>query len=317
MKALYDVPAPAKLNLFLHVTGRRPDGMHLLQSAFMLIDWADTLHFELRGDGAISREDLSTPLPQDDLVVRAARTLQAMAGITQGAHISIEKRVPAQAGMGGGSSDAASCLLALNRLWNLNFTVGKLAEIGVRLGADVPFFLFGGNAWAEGIGDKLEPLTLPPARFAVVKPDQGIATAQIFVDEALKRDTPAAIISGFAANPYGFGTNDLQAVARGLCPAVGDALEWLASQGLQGRMTGSGSAVFALLPEGRSLLSRSPQGRSMVAPPEGWLASKVPPEGWFASKVPPEGWFASKVPPEGWFASKVPPEGWFASKVPP
>src|SRR6187402_2252122 len=120
MKSLYDVPAPAKLNLFLHVTGRRPDGMHLLQSAFMLIDWHDTLHFERRPDGALSREDLTRPLPADDLVLRAARLLQAASGCGHGAHISIEKRIPEQAGMGGGSSDAASCLLALNRLWGLN-----------------------------------------------------------------------------------------------------------------------------------------------------------------------------------------------------
>ncbi|MRD48388.1 4-(cytidine 5'-diphospho)-2-C-methyl-D-erythritol kinase [Caenimonas koreensis] len=267
MKALYDVPAPAKLNLFLHVTGRRADGMHLLQSAFMLIDWADTLHFELRAGGAISREDIGAALPADDLVLRAARALQAAAGTGHGAHITIDKRVPAQAGMGGGSSDAASCLLALNRLWQLNLPVQTLARIGLQLGADVPFFLFGRNAWAEGVGEKLAPLALPPARFAVVKPDVGLATAQIFNDPKLKRDTPTAIISGFAANPYGFGTNDLQAVAQGLCPAVGDALEWLASQGLQGRMTGSGSAVFAQMPVQPS---GGPAGKPLKAAPEGW-----------------------------------------------
>lgn len=250
MKAIYDVPAPAKLNLFLHVTGRRADGMHLLQSAFMLVDWCDTLHFELRPAGALSREDLERPLPADDLVLRAARALQAASGTALGAHISVEKRLPEQAGMGGGSSDAASCLLALNRLWGLRLPLRALAAIGLGLGADVPFFLFGRNAWVEGIGERLTAVELPPARFAVVKPPQGLATAQIFGDPQLNRASEAAIISGFAANPYGFGRNDLQPVAQRLCPGVAQALEWLGSQGLTGRMTGSGSAVFAKLPEG-------------------------------------------------------------------
>lgn len=254
MKAIYDVPAPAKLNLFLHVTGRRPDGMHLLQSAFMLVDWHDTLHFELRPGGALSREDLTRPLPADDLVLRAARLLQAASGCGHGAHISIEKRVPEQAGMGGGSSDAASCLLALNRLWGLGLPVRSLAKIGLQLGADVPFFLGGRNAWAEGIGEELQPLALPRARFLVVKPAEGLATAAIFADPLLKRDSEPAIISGFAANPWGFGHNDLQAVAQSLCPGVTQALEWLESQGLQGRMTGSGSAVFAKIAHDRTLI---------------------------------------------------------------
>ena len=250
MKAIYDVPAPAKLNLFLHVTGRRPDGMHLLQSVFMLIDWCDKLHFELRAGGALSREDLGSPLPPEDLILRAARALQAAAGTSHGAHISIEKRLPEQAGMGGGSSDAAACLLALNRLWGLGLPVAALAKIGVQLGADVPFFLGGRNAWVEGIGEQLTPVALPPARFVVVKPPQGLATASIFTDPHLNRSSEAAIISGFAANPYGFGHNDLQAVAQRLCPDVAQALQWLASQGLAGRMTGSGSAVFARIPPG-------------------------------------------------------------------
>jgi 4-diphosphocytidyl-2-C-methyl-D-erythritol kinase len=250
MKALYDVPAPAKLNLFLHVTGRRPDGMHLIQSAFMLIDWCDTLHFERRPGGALSREDLERSLPADDLVLQAARALQAASGTAQGAHISIEKRLPEQAGMGGGSSDAASCLLALNKLWGTGLSLPQLARIGLQLGADVPFFLSGGNAWVEGIGEKLTPIALPPARFAVVKPAEGLGTASIFGDPQLNRSTDAAIISGFAANPYGFGRNDLQPVAQRLCAGVSQALEWLGSQGLTGRMTGSGSAVFAKLPQG-------------------------------------------------------------------
>jgi 4-diphosphocytidyl-2-C-methyl-D-erythritol kinase len=259
MKALYDVPAPAKLNLFLHVVGRRPDGMHLLQSVFMLIDWSDTLHFELRPGGAITRQDLGAALPADDLVLAAARALQQATGARLGAHIAIAKRIPAQAGMGGGSSDAASCLLALNRLWQLNLPLSSLVKLGLALGADVPFFLRGRNAIVEGIGEVITPVDLPPARFAVVKPPQGLATARIFADPELKRDTDAAIISGFAANPsgsadlYRFGRNDLQPVAQRLCPGVSQAIEWLGAQGLAGRMTGSGSAVFALLPPGRAL----------------------------------------------------------------
>lgn len=268
MKALYDVPAPAKLNLFLHVVGRRPDGMHLLQSAFMLIDWCDTLHFELRPGGDLSREDLGAPLPQQDLVLATAQALQRAGGVAAGAHIAIEKRVPSEAGLGGGSSDAASCLLALNRLWGLNLPLRRLAQIGLALGADVPFFLHGHNAWVEGIGERSTPLALPPGRFAVVKPSEGLATARIFADPLLKRDTEPAIISGFAANPsgdsdpYRFGRNDLQPVAQRLCAGVTQALEWLGSQSLQGRMTGSGSAVFAPLPAGQAL----------QAAPAGWQA---------------------------------------------
>lgn len=264
MKALYDVPAPAKLNLFLHVRGRRPDGMHLLESVFMLIDWCDTLHFELRPGGALSREDLARPLPADDLVLKAARALQAATGTAHGAHISIEKRVPEQAGMGGGSSDAASCLLALNRLWHTGLSQDELARVGLRLGADVPFFLAGRNAWVEGIGEQLTPVSLPAATFLVVKPAQGLGTASIFGDAHLNRSSEAAIISGFAADPYGFGRNDLQPVAQRLCPGVTQALEWLGSQGLTGRMTGSGSAVFAKLPDG------SGENQALQAVPAAW-----------------------------------------------
>ena len=232
MNALFDVPAPAKLNLFLHITGRRADGYHLLQSVFMLIDWCDTLHFELRANGNISREDLTTPLPADDLVLKAARALQLATGSTQGAHISIAKSIPAQAGMGGGSSDAASTLLALNRLWQLNLTKQQLAHIGLQLGADVPFFIHGSNAWVEGIGEQITPIDLPKAHFLVVKPASGLSTQAIFTDPSLKRDSPNAIISGFAAYPFSFGQNDLQAVAQKLCPDVSTALHWLEKLGL-------------------------------------------------------------------------------------
>ena len=247
MQALYDIPAPAKLNLFLHVTGRRADGYHLLQSVFLLIDWCDQLHFEVRHDGALSREDLTWALPEDDLVLRAARALQQATGCTLGAHIGVAKSVPAQAGMGGGSSDAASTLLALNRLWNLRLPAEALARIGLGLGADVPFFLGGDNAWIEGVGEQITPIAVASTRFLVAKPQAGLDTSLIFSDPGLKRDTDLAIISGFAANPYGFGHNDLQPVAQKLCPDIVQTIEWLASKGLKARMTGSGSAVFAQL----------------------------------------------------------------------
>ena len=243
---LHNVPAPAKLNLFLHVTGRREDGYHLLQSIFMLIDWADTLHFDLRTDDRIVRHD-DTPgvLPENDLCVRAAQALKQATGCPYGVDIRLNKRLPAEAGLGGGSSDAASCLLALNRLWGLNLPRHQLAEMGLSLGADVPFFLRGHNAWVEGVGEKITPISLPPAQFWVLKPDTGVATSQIFTHPALERATKPATISVFAAEPYDFGHNDLQPVAQTLCPGVGQAVQALNQAGLSARMTGSGSAVFA------------------------------------------------------------------------
>ncbi|MDB5938410.1 MAG: 4-diphosphocytidyl-2-C-methyl-D-erythritol kinase [Polaromonas sp.] len=256
LKALYDVPAPAKLNLFLHITGRRTDGYHLLQSVFMLIDWCDTLHFELRTDGQISRADLksaggtaSEALPAEDLAVRAARALQAACGTSLGVHIGLEKNIPSQAGMGGGSSDAATCLLALQRLWGVRLPEKELRALALSLGADVPFFLSGGHAWVEGIGEDITPISLPAARFVVVKTPAGVSTPEIFNAPGLKRDSRTATMLGFAAYADGqvfkFGHNDLQPVAQKLCPEIDQSLEWLESQQLSGRMTGSGSAVFA------------------------------------------------------------------------
>jgi 4-diphosphocytidyl-2-C-methyl-D-erythritol kinase len=264
MQALYDLPAPAKLNLFLHITGRRADGYHLLQSTFMLIDWMDHIDIELRADGQISREDAQSanpaePLPADDLCVRAARMLQLASGSTLGAHIRLTKRIPTQAGMGGGSSDAATCLLALNRLWKLNFPLSQLEQMGLQLGADVPFFLRGSNAWVEGVGEQMTPLNLPPAQFVVLKPGLGLSTPAIFAHPNLKRDSPRAIISGFAASPYDFGRNDLQPVAQVINPQVTQALNVLRDQGLNPRMTGSGSAVFAKL-SGDENLAAAPLG---------------------------------------------------------
>lgn len=284
MKALYDVPAPAKLNLFLHITGQRADGYHLLQSVFMLVDWSDTLHFELRAGSQLSREDHGMELPPVDLSLKAAQALQAATGCTSGAHICLHKRIPAQAGMGGGSSDAASTLIALNRLWNLHLSRTQLEEIGLSLGADVPFFLRGHNAWVEGIGEQIHPLegaaALPPARFVIVKPEAGLETKAIFSSHLLKRDSDHATILGFAAAHFDFGRNDLQPVAEALCPEVSEALSWLGSRGMQGRMTGSGSAVFAQMQHATDL-SGAPEGwqvRScenlVIHPLAGWAAEK-------------------------------------------
>jgi 4-diphosphocytidyl-2-C-methyl-D-erythritol kinase len=280
MKQLLDVPAPAKLNLFLHITGQRPDGYHLLQSVFMLIDWCDTLHFEKRAGGAISREDLTVPLPADDLITRAAKLLQQHTGCTQGVHISVDKQIPAQAGMGGGSSDAASCLLALNQLWDLNLNLETLEKLGLQLGADVPFFLRGRNAWVEGVGEKITPVVLPPAHFWVIKPPSGVETAQIFQHPSLERATKPATISVFAAQPYDFGHNDLQPVAQTICPEVTEALDVLKLAGMTGKMTGSGSAVFAHC---------TPSTTSLVVP-DHWQVRKCsnlevhPLQGWATSE---------------------------------
>ena len=259
MKSLHHIPAPGKLNLFLHVTGRRSDGYHLLQSTFMLIDWWDVLHFDLLEDGQLLRQDLGPSLPALDLSLQAAHALQQASGTSLGALIRVQKNLPAEAGLGGGSSDAASTLLALNRLWGLNWPLSRLLPLGQQLGADVPFFLGGRNAWVQGIGEQLQPIELPPARFVVLKPQQGLSTAAIFQDPALVRDSQPATMLDFAAQPYAFGRNDLQAVAQRLCPEVNQALKWLENQSLQPRMTGSGSAVFAKI-EPSTVLAHPPEG---------------------------------------------------------
>jgi 4-diphosphocytidyl-2-C-methyl-D-erythritol kinase len=272
LRALFDLPAPAKLNLFLHVTGRRADGYHLLQSPFVLIDWADVLHVERLDDGRLERCDLGPALPADDLCLRAARALQQAASCSAGARISVDKRVPWGAGLGGGSSDAATTLLALNRLWGLNWPRARLLELGARLGADVPFFIGGENAFVEGIGERLTPLALPRAWYAVLKPAASLPTAEIFASPLLKRDTEAVIVTGSLADAsgqpssdgcrngsgsggcnvgfvegvmQGHGRNDLQAAAEAECADVAQAAVWLQDRYGNSRMTGSGSAVFA------------------------------------------------------------------------
>jgi 4-diphosphocytidyl-2-C-methyl-D-erythritol kinase len=280
LASLYELPAPAKLNLFLHVIGRRPDGYHLLQSVFVLIDWCDTLHVERRHDGRIARHDLGAALPADDLCLRAARALQAASGTTLGADISIDKQVPWGAGMGGGSSDAATTLLALNRLWGLHWPLSRLLTLGLTLGADVPFFLGGHNAWVEGIGERLTPLEIAPQCYAVVKPAAHIATQTIFTSPLLVRDTKAAILAGFLADVgtgytktgllQGFGRNDLQPPAEASCPEVAQAARLLEARFGNSRMTGSGSAVFARIDDVAGT-ERQPMATMPPDLPAGWV----------------------------------------------
>ncbi len=249
MPSLTDLSAPAKLNLFLHVTGRRADGYHLLQSVFVLIDWADTLHIETRADGLLRRHDLGPALPADDLCLKAARLLQFTSGCTLGADIHIDKQLPWGAGMGGGSSDAATVLHALNRLWGLHWPIERLLTLAVQLGADVPFFVGGRHAWVEGIGEQLTPIELPPdvlaTPLAVLKPPVAVPTSAIFGSPDLCRSTPHAMIAAFLAAPKRFGHNDLQGPATAYSTQVAQALEILQGRFGNSRMTGSGSAVFA------------------------------------------------------------------------
>ena len=264
-------PAPAKLNLFLHVVGRRADGYHLLQTLFRLIDLEDTLRFAPRDDGAVR---LANPLPgvpeEADLTVRAARMLQAATGSRGGATISLEKRIPMGGGLGGGSTDAATTLIALNRLWGTGLSREKLAEIGLKLGADVPFFVFGRNAFAEGVGERLAAVDVPPAWYLVLTPQVSVPTQEIFTDPGLTRDTkPVKIAVFFADDGSGAFRNDLEPVAVRKYPAVGRALEWLAGAGWRGRMSGSGASVFAVFgneAEARQAAEQAPSDvRAFVA----------------------------------------------------
>jgi 4-diphosphocytidyl-2-C-methyl-D-erythritol kinase len=276
-QAIHDVPAPAKINLFLHVVGQRSDGYHLLQSVFTLIDWSDTLHFERRADGQLRRHDLGTPLPSDDLCLRAASALQRAAQTPWGADISIDKQLPWGAGLGGGSSNAASCLLALNRLWELEWPISRLQALGLSLGADVPFFLGGHNAWVEGIGEELTPITLPPMWLPIIKPSPSIATPTIFSSPLLNRQNDAVIVAHFFAQAGtqrlldGYGSNSLQPPAEHLCPEVAQAAQLLKTQYGNSRMTGSGSAVFARA----GTLADTPARPAMVDAaqiPLGWIS---------------------------------------------
>ena len=240
--------APAKLNLFLHVVGRRADGMHLLESVFVLIDLCDDIVLEFDPSGKISRTGDVIGDMDKDLCVRAAHRLQQISGTTLGCNIHVKKRIPAGAGMGGGSSDCASTLMGLNKLWGLNWPQEKLMSIGESLGADVPFFLFGQNAFAQGTGGILMPIAVPQAWVAVAMPSKPTSTALIFQRPALTRDTKSLKISALSQQlssqwPELIGRNDLQPVAVRINPEIGKALQALGSGA---RMTGSGSAVFAL-----------------------------------------------------------------------
>ncbi|QBY52040.1 4-(cytidine 5'-diphospho)-2-C-methyl-D-erythritol kinase [Cupriavidus oxalaticus] len=252
---LRDCPAPAKLNLFLHVTGRRADGYHTLQTVFQLVDWSDTLHFRRRDDGIVARITDVPGVPADsDLVVRAARALQAATGTPFGADIEIDKVLPMGGGIGGGSSDAATTLLALNHLWGLGLSREELMRIGLALGADVPVFVFGQNAFAEGVGEQLTAVELPESWFVVIHPKQHVPTSEIFSDQRLTRDTPISIIAVFAArtNKFDFGRNDLEPIATAKFGEVARALEWLKQYNQHARMTGSGACVFARFPDAKT-----------------------------------------------------------------
>jgi len=249
MRALNNCMAPAKLNLFLHVTGRRNDGYHLLQTVFQLIDYGDMLHFSLRDDEAIHRSTALEGVPEHaDLAVRAALLLQSAIRRKKntqvpGADISIEKHLPMGGGLGGGSSDAATTLMALNHLWQGGLSRAELMALGMQLGADVPFFIFGGNAFAEGIGEALTPVATPDCWFVVIEPGVSVPTAAIFQSSELTRNTKPVKISDFSATEVKFWKNDLQEVASKQFPPIAEAIEWLSAYG-DARMTGSGACVF-------------------------------------------------------------------------
>ncbi|MBZ0132702.1 MAG: 4-(cytidine 5'-diphospho)-2-C-methyl-D-erythritol kinase [Rhodocyclaceae bacterium] len=274
----FTYPAPAKLNLFLHVIDRRPDGYHLLQSLFRLIDRGDRLRIVPRRDGRIHRARPLAGVPEEsDLCLRAARLLQEASGCRQGADITLEKHLPLGGGLGGGSSDAATVLLALNQLWGLHWPRERLQMLGLRLGADVPFFIFGRNAFAEGVGETLQPVDLPPAWYLVIEPPVSVPTAEIFAARNLTRNTKPIKMADFSAG-WGadwvagcgdlFGQNDLEPVVCERYPEVARTLAWL-RQYAEARMTGSGACVFAAFAaeqDARAVLARMPEDMT------GWVA---------------------------------------------
>ena len=265
-------PAPAKLNLFLHVVGRRPDGYHLLQTLFRLIDLHDTLHFTLRDDGAVRRTNAIEGVAEEqDLCVRAARLLQSETGCALGVDIAVEKHIPMGGGLGGGSSDAATTLIALNRLWSLGLPRARLMQLGLRLGADVPVFVFGENAFAEGVGEELQAYPLPEAWYVVLFPPVQVPTARIFAHPELTRDTVSITMRALLERQLRDGRqlhNDLQFVVCSLYPEVARYLAWLNSFG-KAMMTGSGACVFAEFTDhsqAEAVLARLPQDmRGVVA----------------------------------------------------
>ena len=260
------LPAPAKLNLMLHVTGRRDDGYHLLQSVFQFIDLCDWLEFEVRDDGMLERGDSRSPVAAEaDILLRAARLLQLRYGVERGATIRIDKHIPVGGGLGGGSSDAATCLLALNRLWELGLDHAQLARLGLELGADVPVFVQGRAAWASGVGEVLEPLELEESNYLLIDPGIAVSTAQIFAAEELTRNCDPITIRAFLR---GGGTNVCEPVVRKRHPQVGEALDWLGQFGAA-RMTGTGACVFVELDSHQ----RAETLKSQV--PENWTGYAV------------------------------------------
>ena len=262
MNQLSNWPAPAKLNLFLHITGRRDDGYHNLQTVFQFLDFGDSLSFQLRSDNQLK---LTPELPgvpnQQNLIIRAAELLCQFTSCKLGADIQLEKRLPSGGGLGGGSSDAATTLLALNHLWQLNLSIDQLAELGLQLGADVPVFVRMHAAWAEGVGEKLQPIELDEPWFIVLKPQVNISTADIFTDPDLVRNSPLITQQDFL---NGVGHNDCQPVAEQRFPQVSEVIKWLAqfsSESNQPRMTGTGSCVFMKCEteqQAQQIIDRSP-----------------------------------------------------------
>lgn len=252
-------PAPGKLNLFLHVLGRRADGMHELQTVLRLVERGDRVGVAVRGDREIRRHDPLPGVPEEaDLCTRAARLLQTESGAAQGADLALDKRLPIGGGLGGGSSDAATTLIILNRLWGIGWPRERLLQLAARLGADVPFFVFGENAIGEGLGERLRPLALPDAWYLVLVPPVALSTADVFSDNALTRNTKRLKIPPFFS---GLGGNDLEAVAVRRSAEIAAHLAWLRARRAQARMTGSGACVFAqfaTLAEARAVLDELP-----------------------------------------------------------
>ncbi len=255
-------PAPAKLNLFLHIVGRRPNGYHELQTCFQFVDLTDDIYLQVRLDGQITRLRGAPGVAEEtDLCVRAARALRAATGSTLGVDIDVDKRIPMGAGLGGGSSDAATCLVALNRLWGIDWPLSRLAALGLSLGADVPVFVQGRAAWAEGVGEILTPLEPPEApveaNYLIIKPNVFVSTAEVFQDSELTRNSPPITIHGFLASG---GRNDCLGVVRRRYPEVAQALDWLSAFGTA-RLTGTGACVFVALDSverGQALMSQIP-----------------------------------------------------------
>lgn len=283
MKNFFSLPAPAKLNLFLHIVGRKPDGMHLLQSAFQLIDLNDYIDLEELPDGRIELSENKDWSFDDDLCVKAAKLLQKESHTSKGVRITVKKNIPVGAGMGGGSSDAATCLIGLNRLWNLNFSTDSLLSLGGQLGADVPFFVFGQNAIAEGTGEILTPVEMEDLVFFICFPKTHVSTREIFCSPYLTRNSKCFRIDSLSSQLKNFsktlfGKNDLEPVVKGLYPTVSDVLDCLKEIGSP-RMTGSGSAVFCAAVAGKDF--RKPA--SFPTQWESWVVKSLrehPLHGW-------------------------------------